>query len=173
MPKRRKETSLSKTGRLALSLAGLLLGLILCRVFIIPCRIYEQSMVPTLQEGSRVFFLRTGKPKSGDIVLLKSPTQKGHLLVRRVIGAPGDGIEIKNREIFVNGDPLRASWRIPNRDGRSLAMAFTFRDSMPFVKLEQDQLFILGDNWEQSFDSRSFGPVRKKLIKGTLLYVLH
>lgn len=173
MPRRKKETSLSITGRLALAAAGLILGLVICRVFIIPCRISEHSMSPALQAGSRVYFLRTGRPRSGDIILLKSPIQKNRLIVRRVIGVPGDGIEIKDREILVNGSPLHASWQVQTRDTRSLTMSFTYRDSMPFVKLSQEQFFIMGDNLEESFDSRSFGPVRRDSIKGTLLYVLH
>ena len=171
MSRYKKETShLSSTGRLALALGGLLIGLVICRICIIPCRISEPAMSPTLTSGSRVFFFRLGSIKPGDIVLLKSPTQMGHRIVRRIIAIEGDGIEIKDREIYINGSPFHREWLQVGRDNRSLAMSFTYRDNMPYIKLERGQYFVMGDNRDETFDSRSFGPVQKSAIKGTMLY---
>ncbi len=174
MGRHKKDTShLSSTGRLALIVGGLFLGLVLCRIFIIPCHVSESAMSPTFISGNRVFFFRFGKPSNGDIVLIKSPVQNGYYLVRRIIAVEGDGVEIKDREIYVNGTPFQRPWLQSGKDNRSLAMSFTYRDNMPFIKLERGQVFVMGDNRDETFDSRSFGPVQKKAIKGTLLYALH
>lgn len=173
MGKKNRETGLlSRSGNLALAAGGIIAGLLICRILIIPCKIGETSMSPSLNNRSIAFFLRFGTLHRGRVVLLKSPVEKGRIITRRIIALPGDGVEIRDRLILVNDAPLSDPWVPRSNDSRSLPMNLTGRDTMPYIKLNNDQVFVMGDNWEESFDSRGFGPVPRRLVKGTLFHVI-
>jgi len=162
------------------------------------------SMKPTIVEGDRVYVNKLAydlkvpfttwhlaqwdNPRRGDVVVFYSP-HDGTRLVKRVIGIPGDMIELRNNVLFLNGqatdyEPLTAS-AFPSLDvedqasqvfsterlpGRTHAVAAlpavrAMRDFGP-VQVSQDHYFMMGDNRDNSFDSRYYGAVDRKQILG-------
>jgi signal peptidase I len=127
------------------------------------------------------------QPESGDIVVLYSPVD-GRRLVKRVIGVPGDTIAMVEDHLMVNGElisyaplaPGLVSGQTPGFDGHFLAteklgdrqhavMITHGRSGKPSfapVELRDETYFVMGDNRDESFDSRYFGPVPRNSIVG-------
>jgi signal peptidase I len=161
-------------------------------------------MKPTILEGDRVFvnklaydlklpfttwhLAQWGNPERGDIVVFYSPYD-GKRLVKRVIGLPGDTLELRNDNLILNGVPVQyqvfqsdsladlppterdthifATERLPGRTHVVAAWpgVNARRDFAP-VKVPSGQYFMMGDNRDNSFDSRYYGPVERKRILG-------
>jgi signal peptidase I len=118
-------------------------------------QVLGQSMEPNLHTQQRVLvekvsyrFLRA--PKRGDIVVidLDRENKTDDMLIKRVIGLPGDTIEIRSGEVYIDGERLEESW-MPNVGGGSYGPT-----TIPPL-----HVFVMGDNRGASNDSRSFGPV--------------
>lgn len=129
------------------------------------------SMQPTLEDNEWLFINRAvylfGEPKRGDIVILRDPHRNlgwNQYLVKRVIGVPGDAVEIRGGELYVNDQPLDEPYiDVQIEDG-----------DMPLITLGDGEYFVMGDNrhWRSSLDSREFGPVPETLIKGRAEFVI-
>lgn len=115
-------------------------------------QVYGQSMEPNLYAGQRVIVekisYRLHPPRRGDIVVLRLPEQRGNFLIKRVVGLPGERIEIRDERVFIDGQPLTEPY-----------LHRAIRYSMPPRHIAEDSVFVLGDNRDFSNDSRSFGPV--------------
>ncbi len=136
---------------------------VLCLVFFVwlfPTRIMDGSMAPALKSGEVVLCDRLGKflrmPERGDIVLFQ--TQDG-LFVKRIVGMPGETIELVGGHVFINSIPLDESSYVVEYVG----------DMKP-VEIPAGCVFLLGDNREEMYDSRleSVGPVPFTDIVGML-----
>ncbi|MFW5677472.1 MAG: signal peptidase I [Acetivibrio ethanolgignens] len=120
------------------------------------------SMEPTLKNGEMVFYRRFGSTyERGDIVSVRVPA--GEYYVKRVIAVEGDTVDIKEGKVYVNGNLLDE----PYVAGDTYEQKGTVE--YPYT-LEENQIFVLGDNREVSMDSRTFGPVSRRQIKGKLLF---
>jgi signal peptidase I len=116
-------------------------------------RVEGQSMEPNLYSDQRLVVeklsYRFHGPQRFDIVVLKMPSQGEELLIKRVVGLPGETVEIKNGHVYINGEPLEEPYieemTQPGRHGK--------------VTVPPLHVFVLGDNRDRSNDSRSFGPV--------------
>jgi len=115
-------------------------------------QVYGQSMEPNLHAGQRLIVekisYRLHPPRRGDIVVLRLPEQQGNFLIKRVVGLPGETVEIHDQQVFIDGHPLGESY-----------LGQPIRYSMPSHRVPEDSVFVLGDNRGFSNDSRSFGPV--------------
>lgn len=123
-------------------------------------RVEGQSMEPNLHTDQRLVVekvsYRFHGPQRFDIVVLKLPDQGEDLLIKRVIGLPGETIEIKDGSVYINGqvldEPFVAQQMRPDRDSQ--------------VTIPPLCVFVLGDNRNHSNDSRSFGPIPIENIVG-------
>ncbi len=162
------------------------------------------SMKPTILEGDRVFVNKLAydlkvpfttrhiaewsNPRRGDIVVFYSP-HDGKRLVKRVIGLPGDTIELRNNVLVLNGRPVEyqpiaqellrdvpiedlarsvfASEQLPHQSHLVAAIPAVqaLRNFGP-VRVADGHYFMMGDNRDDSFDSRYYGPVERKQIVG-------
>jgi signal peptidase I len=113
-------------------------------------------------------FLTIREPERGDIVVFEFPEDrdlsfwKRRDFIKRIIGLPGDTLEIRDKQLFVNGQPLV----IPEavfKDGTLLPGG---RDNMPPIKVPAGHYFMMGDNRDRSYDSRFWGFVSNEEIKG-------
>ncbi len=121
-------------------------------------RVEGYSMEPTLYGHQRLIIeklsYRLHKPERGDIVVIKVPGFD-ELLIKRVIGLPGDRLEIKDGVVYINGQPLDE----PYINGPA-------RGNYPQLTVPEGHIFVMGDNRNNSNDSRSFGPVAIENIVG-------
>lgn len=121
------------------------------------------SMDPNLQHGQYLmvdkisyrlpFDIRS--PQRGDVIVFVPPTQLDKDFVKRIIGLPGDTVEMVNGDIFINGN------RLSNDFGAQLD-----KTSIPALTVPQDTFFVLGDNRANSNDSRNWGVLSKDAIVG-------
>ena len=122
-------------------------------------RVEGQSMEPNLYNDQRLIIekvsYRFQKPRRGDIVVLKLPNRPGPPLIKRVVGLPGESVEIHQGRVYVNGQLLSEHY----------VNQLTFSNH-PAEVVSEDSVFVLGDNRSFSSDSRSFGMVRLEYIIG-------
>jgi signal peptidase I len=122
------------------------------------------SMVPTLQDGEYVLVSRlsykTGAPERGDIIVFSFPADQRQDLIKRVIGLPGETISIKDRVVSVNGKPLTETYIADSP-------VYTGEWTVP-----EGNLFVLGDNRNDSKDSHQWGllPIENVIGKALLIY---
>ncbi len=119
-----------------------------------------QSMYPSLDTNNRIivnlFVYHFHNPARGEIVIFKCPENESKDYIKRVIGLPGEELEIKDSVVYIDGKELKEPY-----------IKYPFpHDTMKKIKLTDDEIFVLGDNRGNSEDSRVWGPVHKKLIKG-------
>lgn len=138
-------------------------------------RIQGRSMMPTLLSGQWTLVTRWsflfGLPKRGDIVICFFPGRMmkrlpflRQMMVKRVIGLPGETVAFEEGTVLINGLPLHEPYLDPTRSRRPLTRA-------P-VTLGKDEYFVLGDNRDVSHDSRAVGPLKRKMIAGKVRFVL-
>ncbi|MEV5024664.1 signal peptidase I [Paenibacillus sp. LPE1-1-1.1] len=118
------------------------------------------SMQNTLIAGQRLiedkWSYRFHEPQHGDIVIINGPESELRL-IKRVVGIPGDVIDIQSGEVYLNGVKIDEQYV----KGR------TFAGSVPIpFTVEEGQLFVMGDNREHSMDSRALGPISRSSIEG-------
>lgn len=107
-------------------------------------------------------------PKRGDIIVFEFPEDKDKSyfsrrdFIKRVIGVPGDTIEIRNKNVYINGERYLTPEAV-YKDGNMTAGP---RDNMPPVTIPPDKFFVMGDNRDRSYDSRFWRFVDRPLIKG-------
>ena len=117
------------------------------------------SMYPTLVSGEYVLFNRLAymrhAPKRGDVVLVRGPLEGKKAMIKRVVGVPGDTVQLSQGAVTVNDVPLEEASSPGEMDSEEHGL----------WKLNQDEWFLLGDAMNMSTDSRSYGPVLGKDIK--------
>ena len=138
-------------------------------------RIQGRSMLPTLKSGQWAFVTRfdylSGRPKRGDVVICFFPGRKmkrfpflRQMMVKRVVGLPGEPIAFEQGEVLINGRPLTEDHLDPAHTRR--------RFSRPPVTLGEEDYFVLGDNRDASHDSRAVGPLDRRMIVGRVRFLL-
>ena len=122
-------------------------------------QVLGQSMEPNLHSTQRVVVEKVTYrffhgPRRGDIIVISLPEQS-EMLIKRVVGLPGETIEVRGGQVYIDSGPLDESWTV-NPGGGSYGP----RDIPPL------HVFVMGDNRGASNDSRNFGPVAIEHIVG-------
>jgi signal peptidase I len=131
-----------------------------------PVKVEGTSMMPALVDQERIFinkFLyRFTTIERGDMVVFWFPLDPTKSYIKRVIGMPGDEVEIDEGVVFVNGRALHEDYVPPE-----------YRDhvSVPPRRVPEDQYFVLGDHRSSSNDSRNWGMVPRRYIYGKAVFV--
>lgn len=132
----------------------IIICVLLLRTFIItPVRVDGTSMNKNLADGDILLLYKLAKIDRYDIVVLDEEYDN-EVIIKRVIGLPGETVEIKNDKIYV--------------DDEEIDDKYAYGETSDYAKviLKDDEYFILGDNRLVSKDSRTFGPISKDSIKG-------
>jgi signal peptidase I len=157
------------------------------RTFVIQAyKIPSGSMKPTLLIGDHILvskfnygirlpwvrstLIPVGTPKRGDIVVFIYPEDRSKDFIKRLIGLPGDTIEIRNKNILLNGLPW-SDTRGVHVDNLIIPGSVQPRDNFGPVKVPEGSLFVMGDNRDESYDSRFWGFVPMKDILGKALII--
>lgn len=134
--------------------------------------ISNEAMIPTFLPGDQVIVNRAAyhaaTPQRGDVVLYRYPDEEGKLFLHRVIGLPGDLIEIRAQALSVNGEPLTESYM--QHTDRSLVPG-NVRDHVGPMIVPPNTYYLLGDNREESLDSRFLGPISRTQIVGQVVFI--
>ncbi len=137
-------------------------------------KIPTSSMSPALIVGDHImsdkWTYRFHSPERGDIVIFKFPKNEEKIFIKRIIGMPGETLEIKDQQVFINTRPLNQHYALlspefpENTDSKNL-------DFGP-VTISDKAYFVMGDNWDNSHDSRHWGflDANKILGKATTIY---
>ena len=159
-----------------LLLTALVIAVVIKTFLLQPFWIPSESMLPTIEVNDRVMVnklaYRWGDPQRGDVVVFRDPreeeteesipeavirsvleavgirTRGDEDLIKRVVGLPGETIEVRNNQVVVNGTPLAEPY-LPE----------VFMPDEPPVTVGLDEVFVMGDNRDASFDSRRFGTI--------------
>ena len=152
------------------------------RTFVVQAfKIPSGSMIPTLLIGDHLLvnkfvygiknpftdstIVSLGSPEQKDIIVFKYPENPDQDFIKRVIGVGGDRVEIKNKKVFVNGSPLSIEGAV-NLDPRIIQGRNPPRDNYGPITVPENKLFVMGDNRDNSHDSRFWGFVDLKDVKG-------
>jgi signal peptidase I len=128
-----------------------------------PFLVKGESMEPNFHSGDYLivdqlsYHLR--EPKRGEVVVFKYPKDPSQRYIKRIIGLPGETVEIKDGKVFISGAFLEELDYLPGS-------VFTPQRDFKAITLDKDQYFVLGDNRQGSFDSRIWGPLPKENIIG-------
>ncbi|MCF8032265.1 MAG: signal peptidase I [Desulfarculaceae bacterium] len=96
---------------------------------------------------TKITLLPLGTPQRGDIVVFTNPKGQGDDLVKRIVGLPGETVQVSAKQVYINGQPLRAGWgRYTDRPHAG--------DNFGPVRVPRGQYFVMGDNRDNSYDSR-------------------
>lgn len=173
---------------LSIVLPGLghaLSGVILQQTFpfdlheLLPVRTFRMptsSMAPALEKGD--YLIAGMKPyadsaaKRGDVVIFPYPEDTSKLYIKRIIGLPGERIQIKDKVVFINDQRPDDPWGV-HKDKLTIPVNDEFgrRDNFGPVDIPEGEVFVLGDNRDFSQDSRFFGNIRIKEIRGKPLFI--
>lgn len=150
----------------AIILAALAVALVVRLYFIQSAEIISSSMVPTLLVGDRFLYTRIRdeyRPQRGDIVsiVFDEEIMANEELVKRVIALPGEEIGIFNQRVYINGKPLDEPYIKEPMQGDAVS-----------YRIPRDTIFVMGDNRNNSEDSRMWGPIPLKSVHGraSLIY---
>ena len=146
---------------------GLSLGISLFIIVFLyqPVKVEGTSMMPGLADQERIFInkyaYRLGSIERGDVVVFRYPGDPSKNYIKRVVGIPGDRIEIFRGDVLVNGNRLEEPYVLAQ-----------FRDerSMSELTVPEDEYFVLGDHRNLSSDSRDFGVVEREAIFGKAVF---
>jgi signal peptidase I len=156
------------------------------RQFVIQAfRIPSSSMESTLLVGDFLFvnkflygaqFPLTGwrlpalrDPRAGDIIVFKSPTD-GRDFIKRCVAVAGDTVEMRNKKLYVNGVEQQEPY-VQHTDPRVLSAAQGPRDNMGPLVIPEGRIFMLGDNRDNSHDSRFWGPLEANRVRGKAMFI--
>ncbi|HXT20299.1 MAG TPA: signal peptidase I [Thermoanaerobaculia bacterium] len=110
------------------------------------------------------------EPRRGDIVVFRSVERPSEDLVKRLIGLPGDSVDLRDKTLFVNGQPVSDSFTIhkdPLVGGVTSPNPKRYqRDQFGPYRVPPDSFFVMGDNRDESYDSRFWGPMPRTYLKG-------
>jgi len=174
-----------KKGKLRENIEAILIAVVLAlfiRTFVVQAfKIPSGSMQPTLQIGDHILvnkfiygvklpYLRTtiiplGEPERGDIIVFEYPKEPDKDYIKRVIGLPGDTVAIHSKQVFINGKPLNTKYGV-HTDSNMVPSGVTPRDNFGPTTVPGDSYFVMGDNRDNSYDSRFWGFVDESAIKG-------
>ena len=169
MPKRlKREKSTFREYAEAIVIA-LVLALVI-RTFIVQAfKIPSGSMLPTLQIGDHIlvnkFIFHFVSPQRGEIIVFKYPKDEKRDFIKRVIGLPGEKLEVRDKQVFINDRPLVESYAV-HADPDVQDESFSPRDFLGPIVIPPGEYFMMGDNRDHSMDSRFWGFLDQKKIRG-------
>ena len=124
--------------------------------------------IPFIGEASPNYgntILPLGRPKRGDIIVFKFPEDPAKDFIKRVIGIPGDVVRIRNKVVYINDEPFDDTYGI-HTDNRMMPKTLQPRDNFGPATVPENKVFVMGDNRDHSYDSRFWGFVDLKAVKG-------
>ncbi|WP_191565740.1 signal peptidase I [Metabacillus idriensis] len=168
----KKSNPFFEWGKAIMIAAGLAL---IIRLFLFePYLVEGSSMDPTLHDGEHLFVNKAsfmiGEVKRGDIVIIDGEEKDIHY-VKRVIGLPGDRIEVENHQLLINGQIIEEPYLQFNEEKAAKQGSFLM-ENFNAITVPDMKIFVMGDNRANSMDSRNgLGSISKEKIAGKAEFV--
>ncbi|EAF1394992.1 type I signal peptidase SipZ [Listeria monocytogenes] len=147
---------------------AVLIAVIIRFYLFVPILVDGISMMPTLHNDDRVIINRFGNVDRFDVIVFRESDGKEY--IKRVIGLPGDTVEYKEDQLYINGkkynEPYLDTYKEKLKDGY-LTDDYSSKDQLDGGKIPKDTYFVLGDNRRASKDSRIIGPIPFSKVLGT------
>ena len=153
-------------------LRDLMLSVVIAVVIILflyqPVKVEGTSMMPALEDQERIFINKfvyrfgLGKIERGDTVVFWFPRDPSKSYIKRVIGIPGDTVEVLDGEVRLNGQAVNEPY-VPEE--------FRDRLTVPKTQVPADAFYVMGDHRSSSNDSRAWGVVPRRFIYGKAVFV--
>jgi len=169
------------------ALAVAVLLALFIRTFVVQAfKIPSGSMIPTLLVGDHIlvskftygvripvldtWVLGPRAPRRGDIIVFKYPYDESRDFIKRVVGLPGEVVEIRDKQVYINGKPLQEVYPL-YRDPVERASGHSSGEVYGPVAVPEGKLFVLGDNRDQSQDSRFWGFLDVHKVEGAAFII--
>ena len=160
------------------------------RAFVIQAfRIPSESMLDTLLVGDFLFVNKfeygpkipfthirvalpaiSREPKRGDIIVFQYPNNPSQDYIKRCIATGGETVQVREKHVIVNGDTLSEPYAI-HIDPQIRPAGYDYRDNFGPLTVPKGELFMMGDNRDNSYDSRFWGTVKMDLVKGRAMFI--
>ena len=138
-----------------------------------PFTVSGTSMYPTLHNGDRMILSKIGEINRFDIVVLKAPDENVEY-IKRVIGMPGDTLELKQGVLYINGKKIEQPFINTEALQKQTVFIddFTLQSLIGETKIPEGKYFVMGDNRGVSRDSRMIGLIDRKAIEGKAVFTI-
>lgn len=181
----KNEISAQKGGRWRENIEAILVAIVIAlfiRTFVVQAfKIPSGSMKQTLQIGDHILvnkfiygikipywrktILPVKSPQKGDIIVFKFPVEPEKDFIKRVVGVAGDVVECRDKKLFINHKPVNHDYGVYT-DPHIIPAQVRPRDNFGPITVPDNSLFVMGDNRDESFDSRFWGFVDLKAVNG-------
>lgn len=135
-------------------------------------KIPSKSMQPSIEVGDylvcNLLYYRSHNPQRGDIIIFKYPRDENVDYIKRIVGLPGDTVELRQNTLFINDREIDEPYAVYGDNGSGPGPRF--RSYGPYF-ISEDEYFVMGDNRDNSLDSRNFGTVERENIHGKAIFV--
>ncbi|MCK4386214.1 MAG: signal peptidase I [candidate division Zixibacteria bacterium] len=172
---RRRRTK-SKTKQYLGTIGIALVIAIILRTFVVQgYRIPSGSMENALLKGDFVLVnklaYRFGEPKPGDIIVFDYPLNPSKTFIKRIIVEPGETVEIINKTLCIDGEIAVLPYPVKHTDPQIYPAEYSNRDNFGPFEIPPEHYFVMGDNRDNSRDSREWGFLERKYVKGKAFLV--
>ncbi|MDF1544208.1 MAG: signal peptidase I [bacterium] len=154
-----------------------LVAAILLRLFVVSAyRVSSSSMEGALYEGDYIFVNKLAyefgtPPQADDIIVFKYPNNPTKDFIKRIVATPGQTVQVADKVVYVDNEVAKIPIYSKNVDQRIIPGDLSFRDNFGPYTVGPDEYFVLGDNRDDSKDSRFWGPVPLENVRGKALFV--
>lgn len=154
-----------------------LVAAVLMRIFVVSAyRVNSASMEDSLYEGDYIFVNKLAyeygsDPRVGDIIVFKYPNNPEKDFIKRVAALPGQTVQVADKITYVDGVVAHIPVHSKNSDKRIIPGDLSYRDNFGPYQVPEGQYFVLGDNRDDSRDSRFWGCVPHENLKGKAVFV--
>ena len=148
----------------------------LLRVFVISAyQVSSGSMEDSLLEGDYIFVNKLAyqnrEPQTGDIIVFDYPLNRDKTYIKRIVALPGQTVEVIDKVVYVDGVMAEIAPESKHTDPRVLAADLSTRDNFGPAQAPAGHYFVMGDNYDESQDSRFWGFVGGEDIRGKAVFV--
>lgn len=148
---------------------ALVLAILIRQFLYTPVTVSGQSMEPTFENDNRVVITKIHSVNRFDMIVFNSPVSEEHF-IKRVIGLPGDFVVMKDDHLYINGAEYEEAYVQANKEkmyeGQRLTENFE-------VHVPKGHYFVLGDNRQNSMDSRMLGPIKEQAVVGKVSFRIY
>jgi len=153
-----------------------LLLAVLLRIFVVSAyRVSSGSMEDSLVEGDYIFVnklaYQLSPPKIGDVIVFENPFDNNRDYIKRITAVGGQTVEIIDKTLYVDGVVAQIPAGSKHSDNKTMPSVLSNRDNFGPFMVPEGEYFVLGDNRDDSQDSRFWGCVDKNLIKGKAVFI--